>query len=282
MLVLHHNQIRDISALGNLSQLKTLYLGHNLISDISALANLVQLKQLHLGRNQIRDISALKNLDQLQTLDLGNNQISDISALSGLQQLGWLSLTQNPITHISALFGLDRLEILYLINAPLLFVHEKDFDKITLKHNSLKLLSNKFHEISEHKCESNLSRFIQFIAMGNCGLEQIQEKFAELDPRDKNLIYGMVYQTAGSKSQDPQWGELHAFDDRSVFNRAVRKAISAKFDRLSQEEKNRVYGNICELAGHPATSDLQWGEEHAFENVLRLVDAMNRVPAPGV
>ncbi|MBS0603670.1 MAG: leucine-rich repeat domain-containing protein [Verrucomicrobia bacterium] len=276
-LSLDHNKISDIAPLGTLSELEWLCLDHNRIADISALGNLDQLVELYLDRNQIADISTLGNLAQLGELHLGRNQIADISALAALNRLTWLSLPNNLITNILPLVNLSELRGLFHDGNPLLFIDEKKPAKNTTSADELKSLINRNTEFSNYKCESTLSHFVQFIAQGNSEFERVQEKFAELPAEDKNLIYEMVYEESESESEDPQWGERHAFDDRAVFYHALRSALSTKFDRLSLEEKTRVYEHVDELAGRPETDDPKWGEHHAFDNVLRLVDAMNRI-----
>ncbi|MCK4570477.1 leucine-rich repeat domain-containing protein, partial [Candidatus Bipolaricaulota bacterium] len=80
-LWLNWNQIVDISALSNLTNLMQLYLAGNQIVDISALSGLTNLTMLGLYNNQIVDISALSGLTNFTILDLGSNQIVDVGAL---------------------------------------------------------------------------------------------------------------------------------------------------------------------------------------------------------
>ena len=103
------DRINDISALGNLTSLKSLELNNNQIRDISALRNLKNLTNLYLKDNQIRDISALSGLTNLIVLDLSWNQISYISALRNLKNLTNLKLTDNQIRNIGVLSELTNL-----------------------------------------------------------------------------------------------------------------------------------------------------------------------------
>ena len=124
-LTLGSNAIRDISPLAGLMQLRELHLGGNQIRDISPLAGLTELWNLALYRNQISDISPLTDLTQLKTLYLAENQISDISPLANLTQLrdlGFLGLGDNQISDISPLSGLIQLEALDLVNNRILDV----------------------------------------------------------------------------------------------------------------------------------------------------------------
>lgn len=56
------NGVQDISALGGLTKIWSLYLDDNAITDISALANLTNLKELKLSDNPIEDYSPLKDI----------------------------------------------------------------------------------------------------------------------------------------------------------------------------------------------------------------------------
>jgi Leucine-rich repeat (LRR) protein len=58
-----------------------LYLSDNNITDISALANLTNLTELHLSYNNVTDISALANLTNLTNLYLSDNNIDNIDNL---------------------------------------------------------------------------------------------------------------------------------------------------------------------------------------------------------
>ena len=108
--------IKDISALGELTNIRYLYLDGNQISDITALGNLTNMENLILDRNQISDISPLQGMRHLCQLMLADNQIEDISALEGMRKLTRLGLADNRIRDISALRNLSKLIYLDLEN----------------------------------------------------------------------------------------------------------------------------------------------------------------------
>ena len=56
------NGVQDISALGGLTKIWSLFLDDNAITDISALANLTNLKELKLSKNPISDFSPLEDI----------------------------------------------------------------------------------------------------------------------------------------------------------------------------------------------------------------------------
>lgn len=64
-------------------------------------------------------------------------------------------------------------------------------------------------------------------------------------------------------------GYEESIDDQMILCRAARRAIAEKFDRLSKNQQNAVFGKIYDLAGRPQTTDFEWGEHHAFDDVLR-------------
>jgi Leucine-rich repeat (LRR) protein len=100
-LYLDYNQIEDISPLANLP-LVVLNLRGNQISDIDALRELTNMSMLYLNSNKITDISVLTNMNRLQELDLGENRIRDIAPLKyALPNLRLLDLSSNLLTDIS-------------------------------------------------------------------------------------------------------------------------------------------------------------------------------------
>lgn len=115
-LYLGDNEISDVSPLSGLNTLVELNLWGNNISDVSALAGLNNLTMLNLWKNNISDISPLRGLTNLTELYLGENKISDISPLSGLKSLQLLGLSGNKIGSVNALSGLTGLSQLYLRN----------------------------------------------------------------------------------------------------------------------------------------------------------------------
>ena len=130
-----------------------------------------------------------------------------------------------------------------------------------------------------HQSSSPLAKLYQSI-MRKDREDDIKAFFLSLSLADKNLIFEMVWAVAGRlPTNDLQWGEHHVFNDMNCFYLAVRKGISTKLDRLSQEQKNQVYHNVYRFAAayrlvDGNNTDLQWGEHHALENLPRLADAV--------
>jgi len=151
------NSISDIGALANLTALTDLRLSSN-ISDISALINLTALTRLYLNINTISDISALANLTALTDLRLSSNNISDISALANLIALTDLRLQENNISDISALANLTALRTLDL--------HSNSISDISALANLTALRTLDLHSNSI----SNISALANLTALTDLGL----------------------------------------------------------------------------------------------------------------
>jgi Leucine-rich repeat (LRR) protein len=113
------SSLTDITVLGKLTGLQTLYLGGcSSLTDITALGRLTGLRTLYISEcSSVQDITALGKLTGLQTLDLGGcSSVQDITALgtlTGLQRLNLWGCTS--LTDIGALSGLTGLQRLNLI-----------------------------------------------------------------------------------------------------------------------------------------------------------------------
>lgn len=159
------NEIKDISKLKNLLNLKDIDLSHNEISDISALKNLTNLKKLNLGNNKISDVSELSKLTDLQELNLGYisyhgfetpdskanyNEISNINALKNLTNLRTLNLGYTKIKDLSALNGLENLQTIDISGNQISDISEmvNVLKKLT-NLNQLNLSTNEISNIDE-------------------------------------------------------------------------------------------------------------------------------------
>jgi len=136
-------------------------------------------------------------------------------------------------------------------------------------------------EIAQYKAEreypanTTLARVYKNVLQVQNFTKELKQAFMDLSQEEKNLIYKHVYLCAGSpQTDDLQWGEHQVFENFDVFGRAVRAAGLEKFNSLTTDEKNIVYGRIYDLAGKPRTKDPQWGENNAMKNLSRLFDAI--------
>lgn len=93
-----HNEVKDISFLYDLPNLRVLILACNFnIKDISPIGNMKDLEYLELFKNDINDISCLVNCEKLLDLNLCNNRIKDWTPLHEMKSLErlWLFNSNN-------------------------------------------------------------------------------------------------------------------------------------------------------------------------------------------
>lgn len=105
----------DMSVIGDLTELKTLYLNTSGISDLSELTTLLNLESLQLrGNFLISDLTPLTGLTGLTRLDLFFNSVENLTPLQNLTNLNYLNLRNNQLTDLTALQNLTNLKTLYL------------------------------------------------------------------------------------------------------------------------------------------------------------------------
>ncbi len=301
-LHLYNNQLVSLpDSFGNLSLLQGLHLSDNKLTSIpdsfcylsflqglslfnnqlislpDSFGSLFRLQTLGLSNNPLASLPAsIGNLRSLHMLDLSNNQLASLPASIGdLSSLRVIKLSRNQLVFLPDSFGnLTQLTELYLFGNALLFIPDIVVNSTNPVIKNHPQVVN-FKESTTYQSSSNFAKLYQSILQRK-SKEQIQSLFYSLAPADRNLIFEMVWLGAGSpKTEDLQWGEHHVFGDPIRFFHAVRHAISMKLERLSQDQKDQVYGNIYRLAGNPATKDGRWGEHHALINLSRLADAMD-------
>jgi len=129
-------QVRDLSPLAGLANLKQLDLRNTSVSDIGPLAGLTDLQQLSLGRTwaeffawaeelgrprelylggpSVSDVGPLAGLTNLQRLILSGTSVSDVGPLAGLTNLQELSLSHTSVSDVGPLTGLTNLQELVM------------------------------------------------------------------------------------------------------------------------------------------------------------------------
>jgi internalin A len=112
-----NTQLRDLSSLAGLTNLRDLTVCDTRVSDLAPLADLTTLQTLNVGGNtQIRDVTPLAGLTGLQELILYYTQVTDLRPLSALSKLQILHLGGTPITDLTPLSSLPALQRLDLRN----------------------------------------------------------------------------------------------------------------------------------------------------------------------
>lgn len=122
-------KVDNINGLAKLTKLRNLCAFSCGINDITPLENLVNLERAELEYNNFSDISALKNLTKLKYLDISKlsggygptaeketDKITDISALENLINLEDLSISSNDIKDLSPLKNMKKLKFLSASN----------------------------------------------------------------------------------------------------------------------------------------------------------------------
>jgi len=102
-LYLYECALDDIGPLAGLANMTDLILRNNAITDITPLAGMTRIISLYLSDNALEDIGPLSGLTGLIALYLANNHIQDVAPLANLAALNELSLGSNHITSVAAL-----------------------------------------------------------------------------------------------------------------------------------------------------------------------------------
>ncbi len=316
LLGLSDNQLSSLpSEIGTLSNLGELYLSNNqLVSlppEIGALSNL---GVLGLSDNQLSSLpSEIGALSNLQELFIFNNQLVslplelEIDALSELRRLDyddnpWIFISDQKLAkdqNIHTAFGLEqKIATFFRLNKEFAEYPTQSslghLFQLIARHEDVATIQNTFEELDE-KLQSRIKELANSKVLapvtsssnwtpstdGNLFSNMPRLSFEELDSELQSKIIELANSrvltpVAASSNWTPSTDE-NLFSDISRLSRAVKEATMEKFENLSQTQKNRVYGKIWELAGRPKTHDPKWGEHHAFDNMLRFVDALEAV-----
>jgi hypothetical protein len=266
------------------------YIDHLLIET----DKLISIKKLYFSGLKLKIIPEfLFKFPNLKYLDLNNNHISSLptSILKSPKKIEVL-LIENSITVIPSSFfcnnevaSFNEFPKIYLYKNPLLIVHNKDKD-IDYLNNFISFSSSeksphaeKYAQFKNYTCTSQLSLLCQLIALEHKVDDDIKSVFAKLKDEDQKLIFKALPNLTfiGPDLNDTQleWAKEHIFDNMHTFSFCVHEAINQKFEKLSKEEKNKVYERISlKVKGN---TDLEWGELHAFDNILLLLDVIDEV-----
>ena len=112
-------QVKDITLVGELTNLEVLAFAGGDISDPTPLAKLTKLRSLEISDCGLKNFSSLTVMNALEELTASNNQVSDLSSLKGLKKLRVLALNVNRIEDTSPLLGLKSLNWVNLRGNPI-------------------------------------------------------------------------------------------------------------------------------------------------------------------
>ncbi|MGE3533220.1 MAG: leucine-rich repeat domain-containing protein [Parachlamydiales bacterium] len=272
ILRLEHNHLTYLpESFSDLKALEELELDHNRLSHLpESFGNLRALTNLGLAHNRLTYLpESFGNLRALTNLGLAHNRLTYLPESFGdLRDLTELELDHNRLSHLPESFGnFEDFEFLFLYDNPLLFISDIELKK---EPTQGKLMEHQAAFLS-YSYESDLGCLFRNLMDRNASgaaaqfdlLPNRMKSRIELRVR-QDLIGQRTTNSQGKEGIDPS-ANIHALA------RAVRMELYEGFASLDEEQKNAVYSQIGELAGHEG--DLTWSEEHAFDHVLRFADA---------
>ncbi|PEC56519.1 hypothetical protein COE20_13770 [Bacillus cereus] len=132
-------QIKDLSVISELKNLKVIDLSYSQMSDIKPLTELKKVEELYLRETKLSDYSPLNVMKSITRLDLIGNNIEDIRPICTLTSLKSLFLSSNNISNITGINQLTNLEELSLgyntINSIQPISELKNLKELDLKYN---------------------------------------------------------------------------------------------------------------------------------------------------
>ncbi|RAP29493.1 hypothetical protein DID76_04065 [Candidatus Marinamargulisbacteria bacterium SCGC AG-414-C22] len=100
--------------IGNLTNLKDLYVNDNQLKSVEGVGKLTNLGYLNLINNQLTSIEGLEKLTNLTGLWLYDNQLTSVEGVEKLTNLRGLSLANNQLTSVEEVGKLTNLSVLYI------------------------------------------------------------------------------------------------------------------------------------------------------------------------
>jgi hypothetical protein len=272
---LKNNKLTSIpDSIGDLKNLRSLNLGANNIEKLpESIGELTNLSNLYLSWNKLETLpESIGNLTNLKILDLDNNQLRILP-----QSMKDLKLRNFSIQSVQ--FNYHEVWLAY--NGVLFMLFGKiekksDFSKShsfvdSMNESDLPWLLPKMKVFREYECKSQLAKLCQIFITNRDGTK-LQNTWKLLRDSDRSLIEKNLGELVKKRSQDNQFRD--AIENLGCY--AIALAIWEKYNNLTDGQRRVIFEKVHELAGKPDTPDrIQWGEEHAFEHILRLVDAMD-------
>ena len=109
-ICLDGNNLTNINAIANWSNLIELSFQNNRITELPNLEKLIQLKSINIGNNQIQAINNMAKLESIENLEIDNNLLVSLEGIQNLTNLKRLSCSNNQLKQISGLERLTNLE----------------------------------------------------------------------------------------------------------------------------------------------------------------------------
>lgn len=112
--------ISDISALSNLTELKTLYMSNGMVPSLDAIAGLKKLEYVDATYNALRAFPDLSGMESLTTLIVRANTIFSLAGAEKAPKLATLDVRDNYIWLINEVIKMPALETIYLDGNPVI------------------------------------------------------------------------------------------------------------------------------------------------------------------
>lgn len=270
------------NAFGNLHSLEEALLQNNHLKSLPAsISSLTNLHSLQLADNHLPTLPlSICSLPALQTLNLNNNKLCALPIeIGNLPSLEELYFWNNFLFTLPASI-LDREGTAFYQcsdNPSLLGGNPFIFNMNSSNRSSFQALQFRWKHLIQCSPESDLGKL--FYAIGTQKpLNEIKKIFASINPTwQENIINcsneGIAHEIALIKSEDQE----ALFIAR--LSASIQMAVSRIFSDLPPEQKDKIYLEIARMNG-VAEDCVEWGKEHAFDNILLFVDTLERTLNP--
>ena len=290
LLTLASNQITALPAeIGNLVNLKSLDLSRNQITALpDEIGNLVNLQALNLFYNKLIALPAeIGNLVNLQHLNLARNQITALPAeIGNFVNLQVLELFSNQITAIPlGVVTLANLQRLTIEDNPCLFMLNKTLANFRSTGINLDEIREEYANCTNYKCKTALARLCQSICCGGEDANALNENLNKLSDQLRHKIIDKVqtlYLALPENSEAPNQELLAVKALHIVLLKKRELLVQALVEVLKEEfrtslflgKRDEIYWHVRNLSGQPTSGDDNWGENHATDNIILLIDAL--------
>ena len=142
-LVIKYNRIEHIPKIRGGTKLEYLDLSYNYLHDIENTDSYKNLRELNLSNNNVWDLNSLVQMDKLEALDISSTMVHDLKPLGNLENLHKLKIFFIPIYDIDELVYIQSLTHLWLFDD-----FHYDFSKL-LELKNLKYVETSFCAIDD-------------------------------------------------------------------------------------------------------------------------------------
>ncbi len=305
LLSLSHNQLTEVPDFAHLPALAALYLSGNKLTEVPSFAHLPNLTLLNLSENKLDWVPDFILLKKLTVLRLNDNNLTEVPDFD-LQNLIHLFLLDNKLTEIPDFTHMPNLRLLALSWNKLAqvpdFVHLLNLNSLALTHNELteipdfthmeylKMLGLDFNQLTKVPNFANMPNLTELHLDSN-KLTEIPDfahltKLINLYLNENRLM--VIPDAILQRFADCEFARLFTSQltyqcqtplaslyQSFLANKSSHEQIHA-FDALDQKDKNLIFEMVWEAAGKPVTSDSQWGEHHAFDEMPRFRIAVQK------